>query len=145
MINLFKHQQIKEPFFGDMGASFDKHTNSYFLDKDIKLEGFSKPVALYIESVDTVSTEAQRETYKMITNGFTEIWKATVEFLVHTKKVLPEAKLLKYYQIESITLPKEIDSRKSEWSFDILNLEDGFSSIVIELEGRKPIQYSVEG
>ncbi|GGK89694.1 hypothetical protein ACD591_08055 [Rufibacter glacialis] len=140
-----KRQKIKEPFFGDMGASFDKHTNSYFLNKDIKLEGFSKPVALYIESVDTESTEAQRETYQMITDGFSEIWKATVEFLVHTKKVLPEAKLLKYYRLESITLPKEMDTRKSEWSFDILNLEDDFSRILIEMEGRKPIHYSVEG
>jgi len=52
--------------------------------------------------------------------------------------------LKKEYRLESITLPETINEKEMKWEIDLLNLKDGFSRIIIELENNKPFHYSVE-
>ena len=52
--------------------------------------------------------------------------------------------LKKEYRLKSITLPETINSDNMKWEMDLLNLKDGFSRIIIEMEKNKPMYYSVE-
>ncbi|MBK0404978.1 hypothetical protein I5M27_18480, partial [Adhaeribacter sp. BT258] len=145
LMNLFKNDTIEDPFFGKMNVVFDKFSNSFFLDKKITLDGVSKAVILYIETNNKESSQEQRFAFKKITKQFLIIWQAIKDFLVTTNSLLNENSLENNYRIESITLPKNLNFNRVEWELELLNLEDGFSKIVVEIVDTKPVHFSVEG
>lgn len=133
---------IIDPFFGEMNSSYDKLTETFFLDKEIKIGAEEGLVVLSIESNTEGCSEKQLALFKEIEKDFSNIWEAVLSFLVIEKKYTTASILQRDFKIESISLSNGFD--ENQWELDLLNVKDGFSHILVELEGDKPINFSVE-
>lgn len=145
--NLFKKSQpkvIKDSYFGEMGVEYDKDSKKYFLDKDIEIVGIHTKIILYIESFRLKTSIIQQEAYKEIIHNFEESLDSIKEHLIETKKLITQNEFKRNYRVESITIPHSINSENFKWELDLLNLDDGFSRIVVEMKDQKLINFSVE-
>ena len=143
-LNSFKSDVAKDDFFGEVGVTFDEESNSYYLDKDIELADVHTPVILYLETKDKKASKLQFDIYRKIASEFTAIKGDLVDFLIANVKGFTKEDFNKKYRIESFTIPLQ-DGDDSNWEIDLLNLEDGFSHILVDFQDMKPNHYSVQG
>ena len=144
LFNRIKPSLIKDSYFGEMGSTFDKFDDCYYLDKDIDLENIHTPVILYVQSKNQRSNGRQQEAYESIKENFGVIWKKTIEYLCEKENVISTDQIRKEHRLESITLPIEISEDSMDWEMDLLNLKDGFSRIVVEMRKFEPCHWSTE-
>lgn len=144
LLNKLKPRAIKDSYFGEMGSTYDKLDSCFYLDKDIELENIFTPVILYLKSSNEKSNKNQQLAYESIKTDFSIIWDSLRKYLVEDKEFITLDQLKKEYRLESITLPLTINDKEVKWEMDLLNLIDGFSRIIIEMENNKPMNYSVE-
>lgn len=144
LLNKLKVKAVKDSFFGEMGSTYDKFDSCYYLDKDVELENIYTPVILYLKTSNEKSNKTQQLTYQSIRTNFSSIWNSLGKYLVEDKQFITYHQLKNEYRLESITLPETITEKEIIWEMDLLNLKDGFSRIVIELEKNKPFDHSVE-
>lgn len=145
LLGRLKSEVIMDSYFGEMGVSIDKSSKTYFIDKDIELEGIYTPVILYLEAFDKRSNKRQQKIFESINKDFPEIWHNTIDYLTEIKNYISKDVLKKEYRLESITIPVQTSAVNFEWTMDIINVKDGFSKIIVELENFNPKVYSVEG
>ena len=141
---MFKSDAAKDDFFGEVGLTYDKLSNSFYIDKDIELDGVHTPVVLYIETNNKKASKRQFEVYKIIDSGFPQIKQVLVDFLSTSVAGLDKLNLEKNYRIESITIPVAVNA-DFKWEIDLINMEDGFSHILVEYHNLTPIHYSTHG
>ncbi|TVZ57305.1 hypothetical protein OD91_2625 [Lutibacter sp. Hel_I_33_5] len=144
LLNKLKPKAIKDSYFGEMGSTYDKFDSCYYLDKEIELENIYTPVILCLKTPNEKSNKNQQLAYETIKMDFGTIWNLSKKYLVEDKRFITMDQLKKEYRLESITLPETINSDNMKWEIDLLNLKDGFSRIIIEMEKNKPMYYSVE-
>ena len=144
LLNKLRPRTIKDSYFGEMGSTFDKFADCYYLYKDIELENVYAPVILCLKTTNEKSNKNQQLAYEIIKMDFATIWNSSIKYLVDDKRFITKDQLKKGYRLESITLSETINSDNMKWEMDLLNLKDGFSRIIIEMEKNKPIHYSVE-
>ncbi|QCK16104.1 hypothetical protein [Mangrovivirga cuniculi] len=144
LLNKLKTKAIKDSYFGEMGSTYDKSDGCFYLDKDIELEKVYTPVTLYLKTSKEKSNKSQQLAYESIKTDFTSIWNSLTKYIVETEQFISDDQLKKEYRLESITLPEGINGKEMKWEMDLINLKDGFSRIVIELENNNPINHSVE-
>ena len=144
ILNTIKSEAAKDRFFGEVGISFDKYSHSFYLDKDIELAEVPTPVILYLETKDKNASKSQFEIYEKIDSEFPKIQKDLLDFLTDNVKGFGKEDINKRYRIESITIPVSGEA-DFNWEIDLINLEDGFTQIVVEFQELKPIHYSLQG
>ena len=142
LFEIFNTEVAKDYLFGEVGVTYDNTVNKFFLDKDIELPGLTIPVILYLETKDKKATEKQYNIFKKIESEFLNIENDLVSFLTSNLKGFRKDDLNKKYRIESITIP-DIDKANFNWEIDLINMDDGFSHIVVEFEGFKASNYYV--
>ena len=144
LLKKLKPKAIKDSYFGEMGSTYDTSDGCFYLDKDIELEKIHTPVILYLKASDEKSNRNQQLAYESIRAGFSTIWDSLRKYLVEDSQFITIDQLKKEYRLESITLPEAITEKEMKWEIDLLNLKDGFSRIIVEMEKNKPIHHSVE-
>jgi hypothetical protein len=144
LINKLQPKAIKDSYFGEMGSTYDKFDSCYYLDKDIELENIYTPVILYLKTSNEKSNKNQQLAYESIMTNFPRIWNSLINFLVETERFITLDQLKKEYRLESITLLENNDEKEMKSEIYLLNLRDGFSRIIVELENNKPFHHSVE-
>lgn len=145
LLNKLQPKAIKDSYFGEMGSTYDKFDSCYYLDKDIELENIYRPVTLYLMTSNEKSNKSQQAAYESINTDFSRIWESISKYIVEDEQFITIDQLQKEYRLESITIPETITEKEMKWEIDLLNLKDGFSRIIIELEKNRPFHYSVEG
>lgn len=143
-LNKLETKAIKDRYFGEMYSAYYSLYNCYYLNKEIELENIFTPVVLYIEALEQKSNKRQQFVYESIITNFSSTWGSVINYLVDDEKVITHDVLKKEYRLESITIPKIIDKKVIKWEIDLLNVKDGFSKIIIEMDNMKPFHYSVE-
>jgi len=133
---------ITDHFFGELNIDHDQLTDTFLLDKKIKIGERDGTVVLSIESDKDSASEKQVALFKMIEKYFSEIWKSMIDFLATEKKYSTVATLEKNYKLASITLLKSADT--NPWEMELLNSKDEFLSVLIEFEGSLPVDFSTE-
>ena len=144
ILNKLNSKVIKDYYFGEMESTYDKSDDCFYLDKDIELETIFTPVILYLKCNKEKSNKYQQLSYESITKDFSIIWQSVKTYLVEDTQFITLEQLKKEYRLESITLPNTINNKEMKWEIDILNMKDGFSKIIIEMEKNEPTHYSVE-
>lgn len=139
-MGLFKTEKVKDNLLGDMEVSFDKHSNKFTLSKTDKFLGTDK-VYVYVDTSDQVMTDRQRETYQSVKTNFKKIVESAFHYLTIDKKYLNDSS---HYKVESITIYDTVDNSSENWQLDFINLEDGFSHILVEFDNDSPVDFSVQ-
>lgn len=144
VLNKEKPKAIKDSYFGEMESTYDEFDKCYDLYKDIELEKIYTPVILYLKTSKEKSNKSQQLAFESINVDFPSIWNCLTQYIVKTEQLITSDQLKKEYRLESITLQEDFEGKEMKWEMDLINLKDGFSKIIIELENNIPVHHSLE-
>lgn len=137
-------QFVKDSYFGEMWAVYDKIEHCYYMDKEIELDSITTPVTLFIVSNDKRSQKVQQVAFESIKKEFPTVWHDILAYLTVESELVTSEQLRTDFRLESLTIPIDINEGNFNWEIGLLSLKDGFSRIIVEMRGYKPFHVSVD-
>ncbi len=94
-LNKLKPKAIKDPYVGEMGSTYNKSDNCFYLDQDIELEKVYTPVTLHLKTSKEKSNKSQQLAYESIKSDFSSIWNSLIKYMMETEQFITHDQLKK--------------------------------------------------